>query len=300
MLQLSVLDFGIINPPDYSAESALADMLDLVTKAEEYGYKRFWLAEHFTNDCAWAFPEMLLPLMAGLTSSIKIGVAGVLLNYQIPYQIACNYRLLSYLYPGRIDLGIARGGISKGVQAALKCSQVTEQSPGSQMQELYELLQNKISRDASQHTLPTPPEIVKLPDIWQLCSSEGQGLEFAKKYQTNLCVSLIHQSSENLKARQAIHAFKNSLPPSANLAEVALALNVICSEDRAVLAKKTKEIKNGPFGHHLISGNAEEVQAELRQLQREFEVNEFVIFMPFWEPELRLETLFNLSRLLTH
>lgn len=261
MVHLSVLDFGMVAPPFYTSKDALPDMLDLLIKAEALGYKRYWLAEHFTKDCAWAFPEMLLPLMAGMTSRIKIGLAGVLLNYHIPYQVASNFKLLSYLYPQRIDLGIARGGVPPEVQKALRVDNVTDNLyAAEQMGQLYDMLVRADTPGNRYQNLALPPDSTEMPDIWQLCSSLGQGVEFAQKYKSNLCLSLIHQSSEKVKCREAIAVFKDFLQSENRSNEIATAINVFCNNDREILRKKQKQIENGPFGTNLVIGNDAEVK----------------------------------------
>ena len=106
--QLGMLDLSWAEPPRSHAAVA-HDSLDLAPLAETFGYSRYWLAEHHSPWVAHGSPEILLPLLAGLTSSLRVGTAGVLLGFYSPYKVAANFRLLEALFPGRIDLGIARG-----------------------------------------------------------------------------------------------------------------------------------------------------------------------------------------------
>ena len=48
MIPISVLDLSPI-PEGFSAADALANTLDLARHAEDWGYRRFWLAEHHNS-----------------------------------------------------------------------------------------------------------------------------------------------------------------------------------------------------------------------------------------------------------
>lgn len=115
MLKLGIFQAGIFYPgtkedPLYGNANITTDQLfEIVPKAEQMGFTRFWLGEHYESDVAWRNPELLLTLLAGCTERIRLGVAGVLLNLHNPLLVAQNYNLLSYFFQNRIDLGIAKG-----------------------------------------------------------------------------------------------------------------------------------------------------------------------------------------------
>lgn len=117
-LELGLLDLCWI-PPGGTAATTLADMTELVTLADRLGFTRYWLAEHHSSTVAHASPELLLPLLAGMTNRIRVGVGGVLLSYRSPLKVASDFRLLETLFPGRIDLGLGRGGVPRDTAEAL-------------------------------------------------------------------------------------------------------------------------------------------------------------------------------------
>src|SRR5919107_4827770 len=58
--------------------------------------------------------------IAGRTSTIRIGSAGVMLSHYSALKVAEQFRVLEALYPGRIDLGIGRApGSDRRTAAAL-------------------------------------------------------------------------------------------------------------------------------------------------------------------------------------
>lgn len=97
-MRLGVLD---LHHPQWAI--ALAPLV------ESLGYSRYWLAEHHGDPAQSGSPEVLTAIVAALTTRLRVGPAGVLLRYYSPYKVAQNVRLLEDAYPGRIDIGVARG-----------------------------------------------------------------------------------------------------------------------------------------------------------------------------------------------
>ncbi|HEX5575840.1 MAG TPA: MsnO8 family LLM class oxidoreductase, partial [Gemmatimonadales bacterium] len=106
MPPLSVLDLAPI-PEGSDAAEALRRSLDLAQHAEQWGYRRFWLAEHHSMPgIASAATSVVIAHIAGGTSSIRVGAGGIMLPNHSPLVIAEQFGTLASLYPGRIDLGL--------------------------------------------------------------------------------------------------------------------------------------------------------------------------------------------------
>ena len=107
---LSVLDLSPI-VSGQTAKEALHHTLDLARRTEEFGYRRYWVAEHhLTAGVASAAPAVLLTAIAGATSTIRVGSAAVLLGQHSPLTVAEQFGTLAQLHPGRVDLGVGRSG----------------------------------------------------------------------------------------------------------------------------------------------------------------------------------------------
>ncbi|WP_406691076.1 MsnO8 family LLM class oxidoreductase [Saccharopolyspora sp. ID03-671] len=107
---LSVLDLSPIVSGQTAAD-ALRNTLDLARRTEEFGYRRYWIAEHhLTPGVASAAPAVLLTAIAGVTSTIRVGSAAVLLGQHSPLTVAEQFGTLAQLHPGRVDLGVGRSG----------------------------------------------------------------------------------------------------------------------------------------------------------------------------------------------
>ena len=108
MSPYSVLDLSPISLGSDAAQS-FRNSLDLARHAEQWGYARFWLAEHHgMPGIASAATAVLIGHVAGGTSTIRVGAGGIMLPNHSPLVIAEQFGTLESLYPGRIDLGLGR------------------------------------------------------------------------------------------------------------------------------------------------------------------------------------------------
>jgi luciferase family oxidoreductase group 1 len=118
-LAVSVLDLVSMRPGE-SAGSAIARSVDLAQHVEQWGYERYWLAEHHSiSGLACSATAVLIGHVAGATKTIRVGSGGVMLPNHAPLVVAEQFGTLEALYPGRIDLGLGRapGGDSKTMRA---------------------------------------------------------------------------------------------------------------------------------------------------------------------------------------
>src|SRR5258705_9408780 len=107
-LAVSVLDLVGMHPGE-SAGSAIARTVDLAQHVEQWGYQRYWLAEHHSiSGLACSATTVLIGHVAGATKTIRVGSGGVMLPNHAPLVVAEQFGTLEALYPGRIDLGLGR------------------------------------------------------------------------------------------------------------------------------------------------------------------------------------------------
>ena len=108
MPPLSVLDLAFV-VEGATAAIALKNSLDLAQHAEQWGYRRFWLAEHHNMvGIASAATAVVIGYVAAGTETIRVGAGGIMLPNHSPLVIAEQFGTLESLYPGRIDLGLGR------------------------------------------------------------------------------------------------------------------------------------------------------------------------------------------------
>ncbi len=107
-IKFSILDLALVCAGSTPAET-LNKSLALAQKAEEFGYSRFWLAEHHNAiSIASAATSVLIGYIAGGTKKIRVGSGGIMLPNHSPLIIAEQFGTLGALYPNRIDLGLGR------------------------------------------------------------------------------------------------------------------------------------------------------------------------------------------------
>ena len=104
----SILDISPI-PQGFTAGDALRNSLDAAQHAEQWGYTRYWVAEHhnMTGNASSATAVLIGYLAAG-TQTIRLGSGGVMLPNHAPLVIAEQFGTLASIYPGRIELGLGR------------------------------------------------------------------------------------------------------------------------------------------------------------------------------------------------
>jgi len=105
---LSILDLAPIILGGTPRES-FHRSLDLAQHAEQWGYHRFWLAEHHNMPgIASSATSVVIGYVAGGTKKIRVGSGGIMLPNHPPLVIAEQFGTLESMYPGRIDLGLGR------------------------------------------------------------------------------------------------------------------------------------------------------------------------------------------------
>jgi alkanesulfonate monooxygenase SsuD/methylene tetrahydromethanopterin reductase-like flavin-dependent oxidoreductase (luciferase family) len=106
---LSILDLSPISA-GCDAASALRNTVDLARHAEQWGYARYWVAEHHFVAVASSAPAVLIGQIAAATERIRVGAAAVQLGYTTALAVVESFGMLEQFHPGRIDLGLGRSG----------------------------------------------------------------------------------------------------------------------------------------------------------------------------------------------
>jgi luciferase family oxidoreductase group 1 len=95
--------------PAEAPGSAIARSVDLAQHAEQWGYRRFWLAEHHSiAGLACSATAVLIGHVASATKTIRVGSGGIMLPNHAPLVVAEQFGTLAALFPDRIDLGLGR------------------------------------------------------------------------------------------------------------------------------------------------------------------------------------------------
>jgi alkanesulfonate monooxygenase SsuD/methylene tetrahydromethanopterin reductase-like flavin-dependent oxidoreductase (luciferase family) len=109
MTPLSILDLAPVSAGSDPA-TALRNTIELAQRAEQWGFRRYWVAEHHFVGVASSAPAVLIGQIAAATNRIRVGAAAVQLGYTTAIAVVESFGMLEAFYPGRIDLGVGRSG----------------------------------------------------------------------------------------------------------------------------------------------------------------------------------------------
>lgn len=107
-VKYSVLDLAVITEGNSPAD-AIKNTRDLAQHVENWGYSRFWMAEHHNmENIARSATSVLIGHVAEATKTLRIGSGGIMLPNHSPLVIAEQFGTLATIYGDRIDLGLGR------------------------------------------------------------------------------------------------------------------------------------------------------------------------------------------------
>ncbi len=168
MTALSILELVRVRE-GFGPGQALNDARDLAAHAEQWGYRRIWVAEHHNMvGIASAATSVVLAHIAGGTRTIRVGAGGIMLPNHSPYVIAEQFGTLAQLYPGRIDLGLGRapGTDQLTLRALRRSPEAAENFP----QDVLELQAFLAPAGPNQRIQAVPAAGTEVP-LWILGSS---------------------------------------------------------------------------------------------------------------------------------
>jgi len=275
-LSLSVLDFCMLAPGQRPGDR-LAETLALATEVDRLGYSRYWLSEHHTADVAHATPEVLVPQILSRTRRLRAGPAGILLRYASPFKVADTFRCIEALYPGRVDLGVARGAVDDVTGAALLDGAA---DPGdTYVRKVSDLVGHVRGSLPTNHphadALLTPGDVAP-SDIWVLGSSTSSGA-LAARLGTALSIGLFLHSSASTASPEIVEQYRASFQPSSSLArpQWSLAVAGICAETFDDAVRILRQHDNS-FIVPNVFGTPEQCHERLAYLANEYQTDEIV------------------------
>ncbi|PWE57207.1 alkane 1-monooxygenase [Metarhizobium album] len=169
MAGFSILDLSPVSEGS-NLTQAFESSRRMAKRAEECGYKRFWLAEHHgMPGIASAATSLVIAHVGAATSTIRIGSGGIMLPNHSPLVIAEQFGTLAALYPGRVDLGLGRApGTDMRTAQALRRN--LDAGASSFPNDILELKQLMGPMSDSQPIIAIPGANSNVP-IWLLGSS---------------------------------------------------------------------------------------------------------------------------------
>ncbi|GIP29631.1 hypothetical protein J23TS9_47610 [Paenibacillus sp. J23TS9] len=301
-ISLSVLDL-VPRIGEVSYETALQEAVVLASSAEQWGYSRYWAAEHHDlENLSCASPELLLAHIGAKTNRIRLGTGALLLPHYSPLKVAESFRLLAALNPGRIDLGIGRApGGSAHASMALSGNflQNVADMP-KKMRALIKLLDDRYVYEEQLVQARPFPQIQ--PELWML-GTNSKSAGFAAEYGTGY---VFGQFMSERDGAEVLKTYRESFHPSALLDKprMMVAIGVICAEteqeaEHLLRAAKLpgpersgpgeQEVRGEPQ-NRLVYGTPEQVRERLAMFAGVYECDEFLVFTPVQDYRKRLDS----------
>lgn len=227
--RLSLLDRSRTRAGEDDA-AALRGTVARASRVEGLGYDRFWVAEHHgVPGVAGSAPAVLLAAVAGATTRIRIGSAGVMLPHHQPLVVAEQFTTLAAFAPGRVDLGLGRSpGFTAPVRRALR---QVDRDFAADLAELRAYL------DGTAEITLRPQPVAPVP-MYVLAT--GRGLQVAAELGLPVVVGgpVLGVASDPEPGLAALAGYRRAFRPSAQLAEpwVAISLDVLVADTDAEAA----------------------------------------------------------------
>jgi luciferase family oxidoreductase group 1 len=279
-MNLGILDL-CKNFTGMTPASRVRATIRLASLAESAGFDRYWLAEHHVRDTAVTAPEVLIPLIATATQTIRVGSAGVLLRYYSPLKIAEVYLSLEAVAPGRIDLGICRGpGLQSETMANMLVSgnaeELSDRSFESKVAELLLLFRN-IRRNPGASSLLGPyPSGVIPPSTWVL-GSGSRSVDLALCNGSNYGFMCFYPKAQTYGPALVAKYLEERELRRLEDTTVAIAVSVICCRTSAEAERiNSALVSRGSFSSNIV-GEPEYCLAELQAMAKQYQVDDVLV-----------------------
>ncbi|QWW67116.1 LLM class flavin-dependent oxidoreductase [Rhizobium sp. WYJ-E13] len=319
MVPFSILDLSPVAEGTTISQSFAASKR-MAQKAEEFGYTRFWMAEHHgMPGVASAATSVILGQIGAMTKTIRIGSGGVMLPNHAPLVIAEQFGTLEALFPGRVDLGLGRapGTDMRTAQALRRNLDAGANSFPNDVVELQQLLG---APSENQAILAVPGNNSHIP-IWllgsslysaQLAAMLGLPFAFASHFAPDMLLD-------------AIAIYRDRFQPSAELDKPYVMVGVMGAvsetdeEARYHFTSAQQQFVNlrrnvrGPFPRpvkdmdafwspmekmnvehtlrYAVVGSPATAEAQLNEFLKETQADEVIISMPIHDIEARLKSV---------
>jgi len=317
MVPFSILDLSPVAEGS-SVRQSLESSARMAKKAEEFGYKRFRLAEHHgMPGIASAATSVVIGHVGAATTRIRIGSGGIMLPNHSPLVIAEQFGTLEALFPGRVDLGLGRapGTDMRTAQALRRNLEAGANSFPNDVVELQQLLDTPVENQA---ILAVPGNSSHIP-IWllgsslysaQLAAMLGLPYAFASHFAPDMLLD-------------AIAIYRDRFQPSATLDKPYVMVGVMgavaATDDDARYHFTSAEQQfvnlrrnvRGPFPRpvaenfwspmekmnvehtlrYAVVGSPQTAEAKLTAFLEETQADEVIISMPIHDIEVRLRSV---------
>ncbi|GAA1273426.1 LLM class flavin-dependent oxidoreductase [Pseudonocardia aurantiaca] len=260
-LPLSILDLATVGEGE-TIKDGLDATVTLAQRAEEWGFRRIWYAEHHNmRAIASSATSVVIAHVAGQTERITLGSGGIMLPNHSPLVIAEQFGTLATFHPGRIELGLGRApGTDQQTVTALRRDPAAADRFPQDVQELQAYLSGESAVPGVQ-AYPGAGTAVPL----YILGSSLYGAQVAAALGLPY-VFASHFAPQALE--QAVALYRREFRPSRQLSapHVMAGVNVIAADSAEEAAERVRAVQRNRVklfvsrgGHTLTDDEAEAV-----------------------------------------
>lgn len=255
--------------------------LELAPLVERLGYTRYWIAEHPPQPS----PILMAAIVAGQTTHLRVGTAGVLLHYHPPLRTSHDFRFLERVFPNRIDAGFCGG---RGSAVAVEEADREGRDLDALIAAYPERAEQFVRYLRDPHDTPTawPFGDDVPPQIWSL-GSGPRSAELAARLGLSFGYSLLFGSPDD---PATLRRYRESFVPHPDLAAPVAVVAVcgMCAATDAEAEAQVRPLNLDAFMPKVI-GSPQTCAARLAELAHRYEVDEIVFADLYNDIEARVQ-----------
>ncbi|MGX7091998.1 MsnO8 family LLM class oxidoreductase [Hutsoniella sourekii] len=330
-MELGVHELATMTATD-QPEQTYDKVKDFVRAVESFNYKRYWFAEHHNvSNHISSSPELMAAYMAAISEKIRVGTGGTMLMNYSPLKVAENFKTLTTLAPGRIDLGLGRapgGGRAEIIALAQGHLDSIDDQYGK-IQVILDLLEDKKASGIYGATNASPQGTATLPEPWMLGSSGqsalkaaqmGLGYSFAKFFGIATDPAVFQAYRDNFQASQFFEKpsvmvsymiVVGDSPEEADYLAKPLELNQIrLRQGQMIRVQDPESLIDYSFSPHeqaqidksyrerfLIKGDMKQVESILSQEIEAYGIDEIMVYAPLFDYQDRVQSYRRLAQI---
>lgn len=275
-MNVYILNTGLLDQ-NWNSIKTIQEMVDLCIKAEALNFKGFFIAEHQSPGYACHTPEILLTILGMSTSRIRLGVAGLQYNLNLPVKVAQQYKLLNALFDGRIDLGLGKANVNDEI--AIHFTNTKGNDP-------YKSFENQVLRlkhiffgkhndvDGETGALLIEPHAAKEPKVFLLGNSQ-ENFRLCIESGFDIAVSFFHKASASLSSEMILNSRDKFYQKHNRKLRIFFAICFYLDEDGNT--EKRKVFLENPTLRIIIFRDALELRDHILAIQHEFDFTDVIL-----------------------
>lgn len=156
-------------------------------KAEGYGFDGIFFSEHHFGSGYSPSPNLLVASLASVTTTLRLGVMGVVLPYYQPWRVIEEMGMLDHLSGGRLEIGTASGIPAEMAQIGLSVPEADQRNAEAQeildmwVADSYAPITYKGQNYTLDNIVLAPPLSQSTPPRWTTVVSESSARRSARR-----------------------------------------------------------------------------------------------------------------------